>query len=95
MDSACGEGEFHPGSSIARFEIELIHSALATPPGRTTVSATNRTAYPTKKRAATHGGRNSDQHGTNFTVNEITIRAEERLALCVRAPLALITRWMP
>jgi HK97 family phage major capsid protein len=33
----------------------------------------------------------SSESGTNFTKNEITIRGEERLALCVKRPQALIT----
>jgi len=37
----------------------------------------------------------STEHGTNFTVNEVTIRAEERLALAVKVPAALITGSMP
>jgi HK97 family phage major capsid protein len=33
----------------------------------------------------------STEHNVNFTTNEITIRAEERVALAVKQPLALIT----
>jgi hypothetical protein len=33
----------------------------------------------------------STAHGSNFTNNEITVRAEERLALAVKRPAALIT----
>jgi HK97 family phage major capsid protein len=33
----------------------------------------------------------STEHNVNFTTNEVTIRAEERIALCVKQPLALIT----
>ena len=37
----------------------------------------------------------STEHGSNFTNNEITIRAEERLALAVKRPAALITGTLP
>jgi HK97 family phage major capsid protein len=37
----------------------------------------------------------STEAGTNFTSNQITIRGEERLALAVKQPLALITGPMP
>jgi HK97 family phage major capsid protein len=37
----------------------------------------------------------STEAGTNFTTNQITIRAEERVALAVKQPLALIYGAMP
>ena len=37
----------------------------------------------------------STEAGTNFTSNQVTIRAEERLALAVKQPLALIYGAMP
>jgi HK97 family phage major capsid protein len=37
----------------------------------------------------------STEHGSNFTNNEITIRAEQRLALAVKRPAALITGTLP
>jgi HK97 family phage major capsid protein len=37
----------------------------------------------------------STEAGTNFTTDQITIRGEERLALAVKQPLALITGSMP
>jgi len=33
----------------------------------------------------------STEAGSNFTTNQVTIRGEERLALAVKQPLALIT----
>ena len=37
----------------------------------------------------------STEHGTNFTTNQITIRAEERLAMSVKKPIALVTGNLP
>jgi HK97 family phage major capsid protein len=37
----------------------------------------------------------SSEHGSNFTNNEVTVRCEERLALAVKRPAALITGTLP
>jgi hypothetical protein len=37
----------------------------------------------------------STEAGTNFTSNQVTIRGEERVALAVKQPLALIYGAMP
>jgi HK97 family phage major capsid protein len=37
----------------------------------------------------------STEHGSNFTNNEVTVRCEERLALAVKRPAALITGTLP
>lgn len=37
----------------------------------------------------------STEHGTNFTTNQVTIRGEERLAMAVKRPAALITGSLP